>query len=87
MRISPDVQTYRMNVLPNQTSVPAGGSSQIAVSLLVTKISARKTAGEHPTANELPLEKAMHQQAEAMTDVLAKIMDRPLTPRFWGLNE
>ena len=87
MRIGPDVQTYHMNVLPNQTSVPAGGSSQIAVSLLVTKISARKTAGEHPTANELPLEKAVHQQAEAMTDVLAKIMDRPLTPRFWGLNE
>ena len=76
-----------MNVLPNQTSIPAGGSSQIAVSLLATKISALKTAGEYPTAKELPLEKAMHQRADAMTDVLVKIMDRPLTPRFWGLNE
>ena len=87
MRIGPDVQRFYMNVLPNQTSVPAGGSSQIAVSLLATKISAQKTAGEYPTANELPLEKAMHQQADAMTDVLVEIMDRPVTPRFWGLNE
>ena len=87
MHIGPDVQRFYMNVLPNQTSVPAGGSSQIAVSLLATKMSVQKTAGEHPAANELPLEKAMHQQAEAMTDVLAEIMDRPLTPRYWGLNE
>ena len=87
MQPGADMQTYCMNVLPNQTSVPAGGSSQIAVSLLATKMSVQKTAGEHPAANELPLEKAMHQQAEAMTDVLAEIMDRPLTPRYWGLNE
>jgi len=87
MRIGPDVQRFYMNVLPNQTSVPAGGPSQIAVSLLAPKISVLKTAGEHPTANELPLEEAMHQRADAMSDVLAEIMDRPVTPRFWGLNE
>ena len=87
MQTGANMQTYYMNVLPNQTSVPAGGSHQIAVSLLATKISVRTTAEENPTTNELPLEKAMHQRAEAMTDVLAEILDRPLTPRYWGLNE
>lgn len=87
MQIGPDVQRFYMNVLPNQTGVPAGGSHQIAVSLLATKISVRTTAEENPTANELPLEQAMHQRAEAMTEVLAEILDRPLTPRYWGLNE
>ncbi len=87
MRIGPDVQRFYMNVLPDQTSVPAGGSSQIAVSLLATENSVLKTAGEYPPAKELPLERAMHQRAEAMTEVLAEIMDRPLTPRYWGLNE
>lgn len=76
-----------MNVLPNQARVPAGGSNLALVSLLVTETTVLAQAEGNSPANELPLEKALHQRADAMTDVLGGIMDRPLTPRFWGLNE
>lgn len=76
-----------MNVLPNQSNVPAGGSNQLVVSLIVTETTLAKTAEGNSSLDELPLERAMHRRAEAMTDVLTEIMDRPVSPRFWGLNE
>lgn len=76
-----------MNFLPNQTSAAAGGSDQVVVSLLMTKTTVRSNLEGNAAADELPLENAMHRRAEAMTDVLTEIMDRPITPRFWGLNE
>lgn len=76
-----------MNFLPNQSNVPAGGSSQIAVSLLVTETTLLTQPEDNIAVAELPLEKTLHRRADAMTDVLTEIMDRPLTPRFWGLNE
>lgn len=82
-----DVPTYYMNSLPNQINAPAGGSNPAIVSLIVTKTTFLTTTEGDSTLNELPLERAMHRRAEAMTDVLTEIMDRPITPRFWGLNE
>lgn len=76
-----------MNLLPNQNSVTAGGSDQLIVSLLVTETTVLTKAEGHATGNSLPLERAMHHRAAAMTAVLTDIMERPITPRFWGLNE
>lgn len=87
MRASGDVRTYSMNFLPNQSNVPAGGSDQVVVSLIMTKTTILASPEGNPAVDELPLEQAMHRRAEAMTDVLTDIMERPVTPRFWGLNE
>lgn len=76
-----------MNCLPNQSSLQASGPSPVVVTLITTEASVLTSSEVTSTASELPLEKTMHRQAEAMTDVLTQIMDRPLTPRFWGLNE
>jgi hypothetical protein len=76
-----------MNYLPNSINVPAGGANPALVSLIVTETTIRTTTEGNSAANELPLEKAMHRRADAMTDVLTEIMERPTTPRFWGLNE
>lgn len=87
MRANASVQTYLMNLRPNPNSAPAGRPNPFAVSLIVTETTVLKPAEEIPSVDELPLEKAMQRQATAMTDVLTEIMDRPVTPRFWGLNE
>ena len=76
-----------MNLLPNQNSVAAGGSDPLIVSLLVTETTVLTKAEGNAAGNGLPLEKAMQHRAAAMTAVLTDIMDRPITPRFWGLNE
>lgn len=87
MRPAGGVPSCSMNFLPNQNSVPAGGSDQVVVSLLMTKTTVLSSLEGNAAEDELPLENAMHRRAEAMTDVLTEIMDRPITPRFWGLNE
>jgi hypothetical protein len=87
MRAASDVRTCSMNFLPNQSNAPASGSDQADVSLLMTKTTTVTSTKGDFAANELPLEKALHRRADAMTDVLTEIMDRPVTPRFWGLNE
>jgi hypothetical protein len=76
-----------MNFLPKQNNAPGGGADQMVASLLLTKTTFRTSVAGPAIANELPLENAMHRRAEAMTDVLTGIMDRPITPRFWGINE
>jgi hypothetical protein len=76
-----------MNSLPNHTSATAGGADQRIVSLLVTETTVLTKAESNSPSPSLPLEQAMQQRAAAMTDVLSEIMERPITPRFWGLNE
>lgn len=76
-----------MNILPNHKTVSAGDPNAVVVTLTLTETSTLSSSDSRLDPAALPLEKAMHRRAEAMTDVLTEIMDRPLTPRFWGLNE
>jgi len=76
-----------MNCQLNQTSEPTQAPSPVVVSLLLTETATRTSSAEISAANELILEAAMRRRADAMTDVLTGIMERPLTQRFWGLNE
>jgi len=77
-----------MNPLPNRCSEPAtSGSNYAAVALTVTETAVVSSTEGNPATNELPLETALQRRADAMTEVLAKIMDRPPASRFWGLNE
>jgi hypothetical protein len=76
-----------MNNPLNQTTEQAGGAGQVAGSLLTTQVTIRTGGAGNFEGKELALEQEMHRRADAMTEVLKKIMDRPAAPRFWGLNE
>jgi hypothetical protein len=76
-----------MSCLPNRTTEQASGQSQVVVSRLATGATfLSDTAGNFPVS-ELAFEAEMHQRAGVITDVLARIMERPAAPRYWGLNE
>jgi len=77
-----------MNLLPTRCSEPAAsGSNPVVVSLTVTETTVANSLEGNLSTNELPLEAALHRRADAMTEIMAKIMARPAAPRFWGLNE
>lgn len=80
-------QFLYMNYLPNQSSEQASESNQVIVSLIATEKTVITSTGGSSTTNELPLEAELHRRADAMTDVLSQIMERPTTIRHWGLNE
>jgi len=80
------MRAYGMNCRPNQISEPKG-TSQMVVSLIATKTTVLSSPPANSSGNGLKLEEEMHRRADAMTDVLTEIMNRPSTPRFWGLNE
>ena len=86
MRGMRGVQTYYMNCLPNNTSERTSGSSQVVVALIATETTVLSTTGNTPISG-LTVEEKLQRRAEAMTDVLTEIMDRPVAQRFWGLNE
>lgn len=76
-----------MNILPNQNTASVSKPNAVLATLTLTETSTLSSSESRLDQAKLPLEKAMHRRAEAMTDVLTEIMDRPMTPRFWGLNE
>lgn len=80
------MRPYGMNCLPNQISEPSG-ASQLVVSIIATETTVLSSTTGNSSVNGLKLEEEMHRRADAMTDVMNKIMDRPPAPRFWGLNE
>lgn len=87
MRAPPAVPRYYMNILPNQNTVSAGEPNAVIVTLTLTETSTLSSSEGNPEPSELPVERALQHRATAMTDVLSEIMERPLTPRYWGLNE
>lgn len=76
-----------MNSLQNQTHTGVMRPDQVVVTLVTTETTTLASGEADEVASELPLEQAMQQQANTMTDVLIKIMDRPVPMRFFGLNE
>jgi hypothetical protein len=76
-----------MNNPLNQTTKQAGGAGPVAVSLLTTQVTVLAGDAGNSEGKGLAPEQAMHHRANAMTEVLKNIMDRPAAPRFWGLNE
>ena len=81
-------QINDMNCQTNKSSERSSGSGPVAVPLIAAaETAAFPNCEGNSVVQELPLEQAMHRRAEAMTDVLTKIMDRPAAQRFWGLNE
>lgn len=76
-----------MKSLPLHPDVPAPKSARVTLVLLTTETTALTAAETDSFKSELPLERALHQRATAMTDLLTRIMDRPITPRFWGRND
>lgn len=76
-----------MNSQLNQPIQPPGGAGEVAVSLLATEPPIRSKRPEDFAAARLALEHEVQHRAEAMTDVLQRIMERPPAIRHWGLNE
>jgi hypothetical protein len=76
-----------MNNQLNQTAEPTGGKGVVVVSLLATETTVHSTGPGNSAGKGLMHENEVQHRAEAMTDVLQKIMDRPPAIRHWGLNE
>jgi hypothetical protein len=76
-----------VNHQQNQSNAQAVRSAEVVVTLVTTDTTALASADETAAFDELPLEEAMHRRANAMTNVLIDIMDRPVPMRFFGLNE
>ncbi len=87
MRNRGSVRNYDMNNQLNQTIGPPAGTGEIVVSLLATETTIRSHRPEDFAATRLALKHEVQHRAEAMTDVLQRIMDRPPAIRHWGLNE
>jgi len=76
-----------MNGLSNKATEQAGERDQVVVSLSTSETKAFASDPEEPVVSELVIEAEMIRRADAMTDVLARIIQRPAAPRHWGLNE
>lgn len=76
-----------MNSLPNKSTGPLVPSEQIAVTLLLTEKVVRTDVADDAAAEGRKLEAELDRRANAMTSILAGIMDRPAANRYWGLNE
>jgi len=76
-----------MKCAPDTKIEPAGGAGPVAVAVVTTDAFLVGGDFASPITSELELEAEMNRRASAMTDVLARIMERPTTPRHWGLNE
>ena len=76
-----------VNHQQNQSNARPVRSAEVVVTLVTTDTTALASAEENTAFDELPLEQAMHRRANAMTNVLINIMDRPVPMRFFGLNE
>ncbi len=76
-----------MNSLLNKTTDQANAQGPVVVSLLATESKVLTRITDDSGVDELVLENELRRRADAMTEVLQKIMDRPAAPRFWGLNE
>jgi len=76
-----------MNCPPNMTTEPASGRNQVVVSLISSETTFLAGEPENPATSEPELEAEMHRRADVITDVLARIIERPVAPRYWGLNE
>ncbi|GEM_PF-4332284 len=73
-----------MNSLPNQPGKPAAtGRSASRKAKMKSPV---RLAEEEATHRHVAMEKDLENRANAMTALLAGIMDRPAT-RHWGLNE
>jgi hypothetical protein len=76
-----------MNCLPNMPTEPASGRNQVVVSVITSETTFLSSEPGNATFSELELEAEMHRRAGVITDVLARIIERPAAPRYWGLNE
>jgi hypothetical protein len=76
-----------MNSLLNKTTDQANAPGHVVVSLITTESKILNRATDTSGADQLVLQDELRRRADAMTEVLQKIMDRPAAPRFWGLNE
>jgi len=76
-----------MNCVSHQPAETASGPSQVVVTLITSETVIFSGTAENPDVSELVLEEEMNRRAEAMTDVLAGIIEQPAAFRHWGLNE
>ncbi len=87
MQSPPDERDCLMKSRPPHSDDQATGSRFLLTSVLTTETTTLASDESEPLHDTLPLEKTLHHQATAMTDLLVEIMERPTTPRFWGINE
>lgn len=76
-----------MKSLPPHYDDQATGARCLRASVLTTETTTLSSDESELRYVALPLEKTLQHQAVAMSDLLAEILERPMTPRFWGINE
>ncbi|MCO5052721.1 MAG: hypothetical protein M9920_10495 [Verrucomicrobiae bacterium] len=76
-----------MKSLPPHYDDQATGARFLRASVLTTETTTLSSDESERHHEALPLEKTLQHQAAAMSDLLAEILERPMTPRFWGINE
>lgn len=76
-----------MKGAPDTNRQGTNSPGQIVFSVTTAEASFLVSDPEGRATSEPELEAEMIRRAGTMTQVLARIMERPKTPRHWGLNE
>jgi len=72
-----------LNDVPDQAS----GGNEAFISIVTAETTSLPDDLENRIPDERELEAEMERRATAFTAVLARIIENPATPRYWGLNE
>lgn len=87
------VRPWVMKCLPSHSVKLTAGAHPIIVTLITsdsfvtTQTCSLRGTAEHWSIPVLPLEAELMRRANEMGKVLDEIMERPISPGHWGLNE
>jgi hypothetical protein len=76
-----------MKRLSNDIPNHASGGTEALLSVVTTETTALPEDLKDRVPDERELEAEMERRASAFTAVLARIIENPAAPRYWGLNE